>query len=166
MLLWLSFCFVSLIQSSSVFPRIHFSSVCEFLEIPRNCSHCENGCFEVFSLQFSSETELSKSTSGAMKRSARDRARIDLELLLNIVSSETRPTSRHPSRTANANPLFRRTRTDANIKPAQTPIPRMLSAPCARLSMAPLKPKRTTAQTCGWRQGLRAPRLMSAKKDS
>ena len=33
MLLCLLFCFVSLIQSSSVFPRIHFSPVCEFLVI-------------------------------------------------------------------------------------------------------------------------------------
>ena len=47
MLLCLSFCFVSLIQSSSVFPRIHFSPVCEFLVIPCNYSHCENGSFEV-----------------------------------------------------------------------------------------------------------------------
>ena len=44
MFLCLLFCaFVSLIQSSSVFPRIHFSPVCEFLAIPCNCSHCENG---------------------------------------------------------------------------------------------------------------------------
>ena len=50
MLLCLLFCFVSLIQSSSVFPRIHFSPVCEFLIIPCNCSHCENGSFEVLSL--------------------------------------------------------------------------------------------------------------------
>ena len=42
MLLCLSFCFVSLIQSSSVFPRTHFSSVCEFLVIPSSCSHCKN----------------------------------------------------------------------------------------------------------------------------
>ena len=33
MLLCLSLCFVSLIQSSSVYPRIHFSPVCEFLVI-------------------------------------------------------------------------------------------------------------------------------------
>ena len=52
MLLCLLFCaFVSLIQSSSVFPRIHFSPVCDFLVIPCNCSHCENGSFEVLSLQ-------------------------------------------------------------------------------------------------------------------
>ena len=50
MLLCLLFCFVSLIQSSSKFPRIHFSPVCEFLVIPCNCSHSENGSFEVLSL--------------------------------------------------------------------------------------------------------------------
>ena len=53
MLLCLSFCFVSLIQSSSVFPRFHFSPVCEFLVIPCDCSHCENGSFEVLSLHLS-----------------------------------------------------------------------------------------------------------------
>ena len=56
--------------------------------------------------------------------SACDRARI-LELLLNLVRSETRSTSeassRHPSRTANAKPFFGCIRTDAD-KPAQTPI--------------------------------------------
>ena len=51
MLLCLLFCFVSFFQSSSVFPRIHFSPVCEFLVIPCKCSHCENGSFEVLSLQ-------------------------------------------------------------------------------------------------------------------
>ena len=57
----------------------------------------------------SSELEHSKPASGAMERSARDLARMDLELLLNLVRSETRPTSeassRHPSRTANAKPF-------------------------------------------------------------
>ena len=33
MLLCLLFCIVSLIQSSSVFPRVHFSLVCEFLVV-------------------------------------------------------------------------------------------------------------------------------------
>ena len=56
MLLCLLFCFVSLIQSSSVFPRIHFSLVCEFLVIPCNCSHRENGSFEVLSLHLPSVT--------------------------------------------------------------------------------------------------------------
>ena len=51
MLLCLLFCFVPLIHSSSVFPRIHFSPVCEFLVIPCNYSHCENGSFEILSLQ-------------------------------------------------------------------------------------------------------------------
>ena len=32
-------------------PRIHFSPVCEFLVIPCNCSLCENGSFDVLSLQ-------------------------------------------------------------------------------------------------------------------
>ena len=41
------FCFVSLIQSLPVFQRIHFSPVREF---SCNCSHCENGSFEVLSL--------------------------------------------------------------------------------------------------------------------
>ena len=50
MLLCLLFCFVSLIQSSSVCPRIYFSPVCEFLLIPCNYSQCENGSFEVLSL--------------------------------------------------------------------------------------------------------------------
>ena len=45
-----------IIQSSSVFPRIHFSPVCEFLVIPCNCSHCENGSFEVLSLHSPSVT--------------------------------------------------------------------------------------------------------------
>ena len=57
---------------------------------------------------FSSELEHSESTSGATERSARDRAWMDLELLLNLVRSETRPaseaSSRHPPRSANANP--------------------------------------------------------------
>ena len=56
------------------------------------------------------EQEFSKSTSGAMERRARAWARIRLlEFILNLVRSETRPTSeaspRHPSRTANANPF-------------------------------------------------------------
>ena len=34
-----------------MFPRIHFSHVCEFLVIPCNCSHCEDGSFEELSLQ-------------------------------------------------------------------------------------------------------------------
>ena len=56
----------------------------------------------------SSEHEHSRTTSGAVERSARDLARTVLELLLNLVRSEPRPTSansRHPSRTANANPF-------------------------------------------------------------
>ena len=61
-----------------------------------------------------------------MERSARDLARMDLELLWNLVRSETRPTSgassRHSSRTANAKPFVRCIRTDADIKPANTPI--------------------------------------------
>ena len=55
----------------------------------------------------SSEPELSESTPGANQRSARDPARVDLELVLNLVLSETWPiseaSSRHPPRTANAN---------------------------------------------------------------
>ena len=58
----------------------------------------------------SSAQEHSKPASGAMERTARDLARMDPELLLNLVRSETRPTSeassRHPSRTANAKPFF------------------------------------------------------------
>ena len=41
----------------------------------------------------SCEPEISKSTSGAKERSACDRAWKDLELLLNLVRSETRPSS-------------------------------------------------------------------------
>ena len=41
----------------------------------------------------SSEPELSESTPGAIQRSARDLTRIDLELLLNLVLSKTRPTT-------------------------------------------------------------------------
>ena len=44
MLLCLLFCCVSLIQSSSVFPHIHFSPVCEFIVIV-------HGSFEVLSSQ-------------------------------------------------------------------------------------------------------------------
>ena len=58
---------------------------------------------------FSSDVEHSKKASGAVDLSARDLARTDLELLLNLVRSETRPTSeassRHPSRTAKAKPF-------------------------------------------------------------
>ena len=57
MLLCLLFCFVSLIQSSSVFPLPHFAPVCAFLVIPCNCSHCENGSFEVLSLQKERDTD-------------------------------------------------------------------------------------------------------------
>ena len=57
----------------------------------------------------SSELEHSKTASGLMERRARDLARMDLELPLNLVRAETRPTSnassRHPSRTANANAM-------------------------------------------------------------
>ena len=63
----------------------------------------------------SSELEHSKLASGAMERSARDLARMDLKLLLNPVHSETRPhseaTSRHLSRTANAKPF-----SDASVR--------------------------------------------------
>ena len=58
-LLCLLLCFVSSIQSSSVFPRLHFSLVCEFLVILCNCSHCENGSFEVLSLQLQHGSKLS-----------------------------------------------------------------------------------------------------------
>ena len=47
---------------------------------------------------FSSELDHSEPTSGAMERSARDQARMDLELLLNLGRSETRPTSEASSR--------------------------------------------------------------------
>ena len=57
----------------------------------------------------SSELEHSKLTSSAMERSARDVVPMDLELLQNLVRSETRSTpegrSRHPPRTANAKPF-------------------------------------------------------------
>ena len=53
MLLCLLFCFVSLIQSSTVFPRFHFSFVCEFLLIPCNCSHFENEYFELLPFKIS-----------------------------------------------------------------------------------------------------------------
>ena len=57
MLLCLLFsAFVSLTQSSSIFPYIDFSPVCEFLAIPCNCSHCKNGSFEVLSLHTPSVT--------------------------------------------------------------------------------------------------------------
>ena len=58
-LLCLLLCFVSSIQSSSVFPRLHFSLVCEFLVILCNCSHCENVSFEVLSLQLQHGSKLS-----------------------------------------------------------------------------------------------------------
>ena len=51
-----------------------------------------------------------QSTTNAMKRRARDQAWMDLELFLNLVRSETWPTSgtssRHPSRTETRKPLF------------------------------------------------------------
>ena len=51
MLLCLLFCvFVSLIQSSSMFPLIHFSPVCEFFVTPCDYSHCDNVSFKVLSL--------------------------------------------------------------------------------------------------------------------
>ena len=57
-----------------------------------------------------SELEHSETASGAMERSARDLEPMDLELLRNLVRSETRPTSeassRHPSQTASEG-LFR-----------------------------------------------------------
>ena len=67
----------------------------------------------------SSELDHSQPAPGAMERSARDPARMDLELLLNLVRSEIRPTSeassRHPSRIANAKPF-----SDASVQ-MQTP---------------------------------------------
>ena len=100
----------------------------------------------------SSELEHAKTTSGALERSARDRARMDLELLLNLVRSETRPTSeassRHPSGTANAKPFLARVRTDAgsNHCGGDMELFRTLSVPCAQLTMVPLQRNRTPAR--------------------
>ena len=62
-----------------------------------------------------SELDHSQPAPGAMERSERDPARMDLELLLNLVRSEIRPTSeassRHPSRTADA-----KTFSDASVQ--------------------------------------------------
>ena len=65
-LLCLSFCFVSLIQSSSVFPLINFSPLCEFFVIPCNCSHSEHGFFDVLSLHRKNHTQLSPSQFGSV----------------------------------------------------------------------------------------------------
>ena len=104
----------------------------------------------------SSEPELSKSTSGAMERSAWDLARMDLELLLNLVRSETRPTSeassRHPSRVANpfsdaSERCKHQASADSNHCGADIKFPECFSVPCARLTMASLIPNETPART-------------------
>ena len=81
------------------------------------------------------------------------------ELLLNLVRSETRPTSdagsRHPSRTANAKPFFRCIRTDADVDASEDSnhfgedirFHQMLFAPYAQLTTAFRKPNTTPAQT-------------------
>ena len=76
------------------------------------------------SLAFCSSIEPNMRTSGAMGRSARDLARIDLELLLNLVRSETRPRSKLTTSFANREreALVRCIREDADVKPSKTPI--------------------------------------------
>ena len=83
----------------------------------------------------SSELEHSRATSGAMERSAHDWARMDMERLLNLVRSQTRPTSEESSR-----------RADSNHCGGEIESSRMFSVPCARLAMAHLKPKRTPSR--------------------
>ena len=54
---------------------------------------------------------------GAIERSARDVARVDLEFLCNLVRFETRPT--HPSRHRECEALFRCIRTDADSQASE-----------------------------------------------
>ena len=125
-----------------------------------------------------SEPELSKLASGTTERRARDLTRMDLELLLNLVRSETRPTSdassRHSARTSNAKPF-----SDASVQ-MQTSSQRILQSLRRRHEIPPhaLCPTRTADQgSPKIKQDARAilkvaskierpPRLLSAKKDS
>ena len=123
-------------------------------EGPRSCNDtCRTSArlsLWVSAITSSSELEHSKRDSNTMERRARDLARMDLELLLNLVRSETRPTSatssRHPSRTANA-----KTFSDAPVR-----CRRQASVdsnhcgeyfPYAQLTMALWKPNTTPERT-------------------
>ena len=74
MLLCLSLCIVSLIQSSSVFPRIHFSPVCEFLVIVHNAKtgllRC---CLCTYTSSFACAPRLSRFIQASVIHSGRTR---------------------------------------------------------------------------------------------
>ena len=94
------------------------------------------------------------STSDEMERSARDLTRTDLELLLNLVRSETRPcseaSSRHPSRTANA-----KTFSDASVQMQTSSQRRLQSLRRRHKVFAPYAPSTTSPRTRSLRQELR-----------
>ena len=114
----------------------------------------------------SSELENSPTVSGAMERSARDLAPMDLELLRNLIlGHDPLPKSAHDilhePRMRRPFPIHPYRYEDSNHFGEDGDFLQMLSVPCAQLTVVPLQPSTTPASRIE-----RAPRFPNAKKDS